>query len=266
MTTVSASVGEVVTLQFSVFDVVDGTTRVSGYVDGDFNKGLFVNGIASAEVVTVAEISGGRYSASFTPTSNGVWYLEVDDPEETTWAMYVEVGPPPDDVVESIADAVWSEPLPGTFADDTAGGRLFGLSLALLAARLTVEAGSTTTVVNTDATQLDGFYDGLQVVVANSEGTVARLVTGYLNADGAFTLDTDLPFIPDVGDSFIVMGALGSLAISANSDVAVKLCEVHQLLGLNPEAPLCVSKTQQVAGDITLKHSEVGGTVTVKRE
>src|SRR6056300_1352115 len=173
MPTISASVGEVVTLQFSVVDVVTGTSRVSGYVDGDFGKSLFVEGVVSAETVTVAEISGGHYSASFTPTSNGIWYLEVDDPEEATWAMYVEVGPPPDDVVESIADAVWSEPLPGTFAQDTAGGRLFGLSQALVAARLTVAAGSTTTVINTDATQLDGFYDGLQVVVVNAEGTVA---------------------------------------------------------------------------------------------
>jgi len=95
------------------------------------------------------------------------------------------------------------------------------LAAAIIAADLVVAAGSTSTVVKTNATQATGFYDGLIIVAINAAGTVARSVTSYSNTDGAFTLDSALPFTPSVSDRFIVLGRIASAAAAVdNSAVA----------------------------------------------
>lgn len=265
-----AGQGAPLQLQFPVFDV-DGITPVTGLVDGDFGRYLAVDGTASAVVATVTEITLGRYYIQFTPNADGLWYVEVTTPEEDVFTFEVQVGPLPADIVDDIADAVWSEPLPGAYPAGSAGERLAStddrvelLSQALVMANLTATAGSTASVVNTAAGQPDGFYDGLVAVVRSASGAVARRIASY--AGGAFTLEPDLPFVPAVGNQLIVLGQLGEVAIAMDTEFAVKLAEIHRILGLDPEAPLCVSKTGQQAGDINLIQTEVGKTVRVQRQ
>jgi hypothetical protein len=143
---------------------------------------------------------------------------------------------------------------------------------ALIAARLTVAAGSTSSVVLTNALQATDFYNGMVVVARNVAGNVARRIASYSVTSGAFTLEPALPFTPLAGDDFIVLGALGEVSATGGSgggldaDDAVKLCEVHRILGLDPEAPLCVSKSSQEAGTIRLTQTEVGTKIIVQRD
>jgi hypothetical protein len=271
---ISASVGELVQIQFFVFDV-DGITPLTGLVDGDFTKTLLLDDATSAVTVTVTEVGAtGRYVVDFTPTAAGLWYVDVVLPDtEAVWACNVEVGPPPDDWIDAIADGVWAELLPNGFPAGSAGARLAQASddaallrSALIAANLAATAGSTDTVINTGATQTDDYYNGLLVVVVNSTGTVGRRITDYAMTDGAFTLNEALPFTPDVDDPVIVLGLLGEVTLSADSSALLKLCEVHRILGLDAEAPLCISKTKSEAGDIVLNQTEVGKKVIVQRQ
>ncbi len=75
---------------------------------------------------------------------------------------------------------------------------------AIVANDLVVGAGSSTTEVRTGATQATGFYDDMMIVVINSAGTVARVVSAYNNTNGAFTVAT-LPFTPAASDRAIVI-------------------------------------------------------------
>lgn len=96
------------------------------------------------------------------------------------------------------------------------------LAAAIIAADLVVAAGSTSTVVKTNATQATGFYNGLVIVSINAAGAVARTITSYSNTDGAFTLDSALPFTPSASDRFIVLGRVASAAASVdNNAVAI---------------------------------------------
>ena len=223
--------------------------------------------------VTVTEVGAtAKYVASFTPDADGLWYVEATTPVEDVFGCYVQVGPPPDDVLDAIADAVWSEILPNGFPADSAGERLATtddrvevLENALIAARLTAAAGSTASSVVTNATQPDDFYNGMTVMVRHADGNVVRRIVDYEGTSGAFTLAPDLPFTPAAGDDFIVLGILGEVALAGDSEAAIKLCEIHRILGLDPEAPLCVSKRSQEAGTITLTQTEVGTKIIVQR-
>lgn len=92
------------------------------------------------------------------------------------------------------------------------------LLASLVASDLVIEAGSTTTAVRTNATQADGFYDGLIVVVINSAGSVARTATSYEQTNGQFNLDTALPFTPSIDDQFIVLSRVASAAASVDNN------------------------------------------------
>lgn len=266
-----ASQGALLSLQFPAFDV-DGITPVSGLLDVNFGRFLAVDDAASAVVAVVSEIGAtGRYVIEFTPNADGLWYVEVTTPEEDVFTFEVQVGPLPDDATDAIVEGVWSEPLPGAYLAGSAGERLAStddrvelLTNALVMANLTALAGSTPSLVKTGALQVAAYYDGLTVVVRNASGNVVRRIKEYVPGD--FTVEPALPFSPAPGDQVIVLGILGEVAIASDTDFAVKLCEIHRLLGLDPEAPLCVSKTGQTAGDIVLKHTEVGKTVHVQRQ
>lgn len=67
--------GVLVRSYFTVYDVSN--APVTGLVDGDFTKLLAFNGAVSVIPVTVTEIGGGRYFASWTPSANGDYYLVV---------------------------------------------------------------------------------------------------------------------------------------------------------------------------------------------
>ncbi len=60
---------------FTVYDSND--AAVTGLGNGDFTKLLSKDGSNDATAVTVAEIANGRYTATFTPASTGVWYVLI---------------------------------------------------------------------------------------------------------------------------------------------------------------------------------------------
>lgn len=101
---------------------------------------------------------------------------------------------------------------------DTQLASISTLASTVIAADLLVASGSTTTEIRTAATQATGFYDGLICVITNSAGTVARTITSYNQANGAFTLDIALPFTPAENDRFVVLGQVASAAASVDNN------------------------------------------------
>lgn len=87
---------------------------------------------------------------------------------------------------------------------------------AVIVDDLTAAVGCSTTEIRTGATQADGFYNDLVIIVWNAAGVVARRITGYLLANGTFTVPA-LPFIPSAGDRIIVLGRLASSAIDLDA-------------------------------------------------
>jgi len=283
--TLTASQGELVEIQFPVFDI-DGITPLTGYVDGDFSKLLLVDSAVSAVVMTVTEVgSTGRYVMTFTPNADGLWYAEVITPIEDIFADQVEVGPPPDDWIDAIAQEVWVTALPGTFPVGSAGyilGNVDG-TLAIIDGKIDVidanvdimlealimgiytASGGTDTYVETDATKVDGFYDGLVAVVRGADGNVSRRISSYELADGTFFFDDELPFTPAAGDEVIVLSLLGKVLCESSSGILDKLIEVWQRLGLDPDNPLCIKKTEHTSNGWKLTHSTVGDKIIVQR-
>jgi hypothetical protein len=268
--TIAASVNELVQIQFPCFDV-DGITPLTGLVDSDFSKLLLVDDVESSVTMTVTEIgSTGRYYMEFTPDTAGLWYSEVETPVEDVFCDQVIAGPPPDDWLDAITDGVWSESLPGTYSTDSAGERVAStddrvedLHDAILLASLTASSGDTTTI-ETDATKADGFYDDATLVIRGSSGNISRRVISYTQTDGAFEVE-EMPFVPQVGDEVAIISPLGKVAIDDNTDWALKLVEIHRLLGLDAEYPLCIRKSSQEVDGILLTHTEIGDKLIVTR-
>lgn len=65
------AVGESIT---DMFRHHDGQT---GLVDGDFTKSLYKDGTSSSDTVTVTEVGSGFYKVSFTPSTYGLFNLDV---------------------------------------------------------------------------------------------------------------------------------------------------------------------------------------------
>jgi len=266
---ITASVGELVIIQFPVFDV-DGITPVSGLVDGDFSKMLLRDNVSSPVPITVSEVGAtGRYVLSFTPNLAGLWYAEVETPFEDIFAENVETGPPPQDWVT----AIWTEPLPGAYPVGSAGERLAStddrvevLEHALIMAVLSAGAGSTADLLKTGSMKPTGFYDKLTLVVRSSSGNVARRIKAFTQPDGSFELADPLPFNPTVGDEIIVLGILGEVVCSDDSACAMRLREIWQLLGLDEDNPLCITKSYQQVNGFRLTHTTVGERLIVQRE
>jgi len=279
--TLQASVGELVQIQFPAFDI-DGITPLTGLIDANFSKLLLVDNAVSAQSITVSEVgSTGRYVMVFTPDVNGLWYAEVITPVDDAFADQVEVGPPPTDWLT----AIWSTILPGTFPANSAGARLANIDTVLAAVQTTVNdietdvegiyyalimgvytaTGGGVDGVETDATKADGFYDGLTVVVRNAAGNVSRRIASYVQSNGTFLFDDDLPFAPAAGDEVVVLGILGKVLCEGSTAMLDKLIEVWQRLGLDPDNPLCVTKTEQTANGWTLTHTSVGNKLVVTR-
>jgi len=270
--TVNASVGELVQIQFPAFDI-DGITPLIGLVDSDFQKLLLVDNVISAVTMTVTEVGAtGRYVMAFTPDTDGLWYAEVTTPVEDIFADQAEVGPPPDDWLTAIATEVWNTLIPGAFPVGSAGYALAQVDAnvadihdALIMAVLTASGGAVDGVL-TNATQADGFYDGLTLVVRNADGSVARRIDSYVQADGTFYFDDDLPFVPAAGDEVIVLGILGKVLCENSDTLLDKLIEIWQRLGLDPENPLCITKTEQTADGWKIISTVVGNKMINTRE
>jgi hypothetical protein len=270
--TLNASIGELVQIQFPAFDI-DGITPLTGLIDTDFSKLLLIDNAVSGQTVTVAEVGAtGRYVLSFTPNADGLWYAEVTTPVDDIFADQIEVGPPPTDWITSIVNGVWSELLAGTYPVNSAGWRLARTDDAVqdiygaLIMGVFTASGGGVDGVETDATQADGFYDGLTVVVRNASGNVSRRIASYVQTDGVFYFDDDLPFTPAAGDEVIVLGVLGKVLCENSTDMLDKLVEIWQRLGLDADNPLCITKTEQSADGWKIVSTTIGNKLYATRE
>ena len=88
-------------------------------------------------------------------------------------------------------------------------------------------------------------------------GTTARYVATLTpNAAGRWYAEV---LVNDTDDVFNE-----SVEVEVGSSLQVQ--EIWQRLQLDPDNPLCVSKTQQKTGTIVLKQTEVGNTLVITRE
>lgn len=93
----------------------------------------------------------------------------------------------------------------GTWTTGTGGGGGGGTSNVL--DTFTVAAGSTATTVLTNATRPDQYFDRMLVLIETQGGEkMARRILSYAQTDGAFVLESALPFVPGAGDTFTVIG------------------------------------------------------------
>jgi parallel beta-helix repeat protein len=137
----------------------------------------------------------------------------------------------------------------------------------------TVAAGTTTTVVNTTRTEADGYWDNSAILVTADDGTkITRAVSSYVSANGAFTLDSALPFTPSTGNLVALLSSGGSGSGGGGGGLtatqATQLLEVWQLLGLDIVRPLTVTRTQRSVGSEIIQRivELTGGTVTITRQ
>ena len=112
-----------------------------------------------------------------------------------------------------VADATWDEL---TSAHGAAG--TFGRAVNAIAEESTVAASPvpTTTSFGTGLDEVDGFWEGMLVLViqASSGNAVARNIDVYVNTDGLITVGA-LPFTPTSGDAVLVVRRLGGAVVSS---------------------------------------------------
>lgn len=72
----SRALHKVSTVARTLLEVYDSSNvAVTGLVTGNFTLLLSKDGVDDATAVTIAETGSGRYMATFTPASTGVWHL-----------------------------------------------------------------------------------------------------------------------------------------------------------------------------------------------
>lgn len=82
----------------------------------------------------------------------------------------------------------------------------------LVAAQTAAVAGSTATQIRTGLTQVDDFFNNMQVVVVNVAGVAARNIDDYQQVNGAIIVSA-LPFAPAPGDIVVVLARTGSVPV-----------------------------------------------------
>jgi len=108
-----------------------------------------------------------------------------------------------------IANAIWEALQSSHLTAGTMGAAMNSILAASVAGDFTTIAGSSVSEIRTGATQPDGFYNNMTVLISGASGSVVREITGYVQTNGAFTVAPDLPFTPAPGDKVFVLGASG---------------------------------------------------------
>lgn len=91
-------------------------------------------------------------------------------------------------------------------------------------------------------------------------GTTARYVASFTpNAGGFWYVDALVIPTDDLFAEHVEVTGV-------SAETSDRIRDVWQLLGLDPDNPVCISKTQQITGAITLKHTEVGDALRLTRE
>jgi hypothetical protein len=118
--------------------------------------------------------------------------------------------------------------------------------------------------------QLDGDFTKL-LLVDDAVSANPVTVTEVVGAAGHYVVE----FTPDaLGLWYVKVGTEVDefyachiqVVVATEQPLGLMLEEIWRILGLDPGAPLCVSKTRQEAGSIMLVQTEVGVKVVVQRE
>jgi len=114
---------------------------------------------------------------------------------------------------DSLAAAVWDVPI----ADHDAYGT-FGRAVGFGVSAESTVTGGTATTIQTGLIEPNGFWDEHQVIVSDLSGgqKVIRNISTYVQANGAITFNTVLPFTPAVNDPIMIFAR--SSAASATVD------------------------------------------------
>ena len=182
--------------------------------------------MSSGAVTSTAIAAGAIQAGSFAANALGAVWDELISAHTTSSSYGAILG---SNLSGSVASAVWNASVAsyggtgsyGQYLGSSTGNiaeSLAQIGAPLLAAAPVVIAGGSSTVVNSNATQSDHYFDGMVLIAVNASGTSARRITSYANASGAFTLDSALPFTPSVSDQLIVSpwpGISGTQAAAA---------------------------------------------------
>jgi len=193
--------------------VQTGGTLATGGLSGDFTITV-VNPndtISISPTVSESTIKPGLYT--FLIPNN---FLIANGIGSYAIVIEVSIAPPPPIVTDAfssvlqVSEKIFDD-LSTQSSVDAVQQTLDTLFEAIIAEDLTVQGGSTTSIVLTDSTHRDNAYDGMLLVIIHSGSTetnpliVARTIDNYQQTNGTFTVIPSLPFIPEDGDRAIVL-------------------------------------------------------------
>lgn len=178
---------------------------VSGRIDASVGA-VAAGAIDAAAIATDAVDADALAASAVNKIVDQVWTEAIADHDATVGST-AEALQAADATADpaAVADAVWDEPVSG---HQTAG--TYGRNATSIAQETTAAVGSTTTEIRTTLTEVDDFYNNMQVVVVNAAGTAVRNIDDYANTNGAITVST-LPFTPAVSDPVLVLRRTGSV-------------------------------------------------------
>lgn len=139
---------------------------------------------------------------------------------------------------------------------------LFTDTLGVYRVRTSVERSSLTQAMSTTGVTSDVIIDAL-----NAQGfTAARaaLISQLDPSINGSTANTVLAMQATI--NVIEAAVTGGGGGGFDAPTLQKIVDIWQLMGLDPDNRLTVSKDSQVAGGVRLSHTEVGNSVTVSRQ
>jgi hypothetical protein len=187
------------------------TTFPGGYFDG-------------MKVVVVNVASGATVARNLTNFTQANGEIQVDVALPFTPAVNDKVFIIPDNYLVELFDEdalvgrFFSEQVPGTY---NRGSFADVIGRGLHAQRASANAGSTPTSIRTSLTQVDGFFNNMQVVVEDSSGIVVRNINQYNQTNGEIVVDA-LPFTPQPGYWVTIMSRVASASAGGVWTVAEK--------------------------------------------
>ncbi|NIQ78486.1 MAG: hypothetical protein GTN93_10410, partial [Anaerolineae bacterium] len=178
----------------SIGAVQTGAITAAGFAAGAIDAAAIANGAIDAATFAAGAINAAAIAADAI-TAAKIATDAIGSDELATSA------------VNEIRDGILADSTPFNGADiasiKTSSDNLVQ---AVIAESFTAASGSTSSEVRTGATQATGFFDGMLILVENTNGSAARRVSEYNNTNGAFFLDEALPFTPAISDPVIVIG------------------------------------------------------------
>lgn len=181
-------------------------TTVDNHTDTQISALQSHGDTAWATATSVAVGVGGITSSSF---ASGAINAAAIASAAITAAKFSAGAVDANALAQAAADKIWataSRTLTAIGSSGIADAAAVAQVIAILAAaQPVVAAGSSSTVIKTNATQATGFFDGAVLVIVNAAGVSARRVLSYSSINGAFTLAAALPFTPSASDQSFVL-------------------------------------------------------------